>query len=217
MERTIGRSNCCRNRGYIPVYRGAGCTNNYGGHGFGHAEMPLEAARRVLMRTALDWEPLSLDPLAFVDRFGKLHIPFQAALKLAQAFAAAEPDTVRLSVNAEVLHWELKCRDGEEYTTVELVQKWKAGWTLANKWAKAANKDGRPQLSFDDIRNRIDRSMNVLWVRLGEVERERKAEALHLRLLLEQALHELRSSGNGPKAVELESKLNDRAWAVRQQ
>ncbi|HSE89618.1 MAG TPA: hypothetical protein VLJ79_25615 [Candidatus Binatia bacterium] len=56
---------------------------DYGGRDFGHAELPLDVAKRILMRTDLDWDPLVLDPLGFVDRHGKLHLPFQGALKLA--------------------------------------------------------------------------------------------------------------------------------------
>jgi hypothetical protein len=67
-----------------------------------------------------------------VDRHGKLHLPFQGALKLAQAFAASEPDTVLFYLSAEEKRWEEECRKkGEPISTVDLVQKWRAAWMLA--------------------------------------------------------------------------------------
>jgi hypothetical protein len=101
--------------------------------------LPLDVAKRILMRSDLDWDPSALDSLAFVDRHGKLHLPFQVALKLAQAFAASEPDTVLFYLNAEEKRWEEECRKKEEpISTVDLVQKWRAAWTLARQWAKSA-------------------------------------------------------------------------------
>jgi hypothetical protein len=44
---------------------------------------------------------LKLDPISFVDRDGNLNLTFEACLRLAQAFARAEPDTQSRSLLGE--------------------------------------------------------------------------------------------------------------------
>jgi len=178
-----------------------------GERGAGHLEISVEAARRVLMRTGLEWEPVELDPLGFIDRTGKLHLPFRTSLKLAQAFAAAEPDSVNISVMSEEFRWEEDCRREYRGTTVDLVNKWRAGWALAKKWTKAAAKDHEVQLSLDELRRRVESTFAAMWQKVGGIERQRTTEIQRLRSLLERAAQELKSLGASEKADDLLSEM----------
>jgi len=50
--------------------------------------------QRIIDRTGLTAAPTELHPLAYRDRHGNVHLPLEAAVALARAFAAAEPQTV---------------------------------------------------------------------------------------------------------------------------
>jgi len=50
--------------------------------------------QRILDRAGLSTAPSELHPLAYTDRHGDIHLPLDAAVALARAFAAAEPQTV---------------------------------------------------------------------------------------------------------------------------
>jgi len=173
------------------------------GGNIGMASLSLAAARRMLVRTGLDWDPLSLDPLAFVDRDGMLHLPFDAALRLAQAFAAAEPNSVVISTNAKQRRWEDECEKSTSDSTAYLVDQWRAGWTLARQWAKAGQKGQAESLSLDDVRKRAELATGQLWLKLDEVDRERRAEINRLRSLVVGAGDILRRQGQAEEAENL--------------
>jgi len=50
--------------------------------------------QRILDRAGLDTPPADLHPLAYRDRQGYIHLPLDAVVAVARAFAAAEPQTV---------------------------------------------------------------------------------------------------------------------------
>jgi hypothetical protein len=50
-----------------------------------------QRAHRLWRRAGLDGAP-DQHPLAYTDRHGQLHLPYETALQFAQAFAAAEPE-----------------------------------------------------------------------------------------------------------------------------
>lgn len=53
---------------------------------------------RVMARAGIDGSPLDLSPVAYIEQDGYLRVPIDAVSKLAEAFAAAEPDVVRIAV-----------------------------------------------------------------------------------------------------------------------
>ncbi len=53
------------------------------GRDIGHARMLPEAASRILARAGLLTDPLALDPLAFIDRDGKLRLSYAVAVQMA--------------------------------------------------------------------------------------------------------------------------------------
>jgi hypothetical protein len=72
---------------------------------------------------------------AYVDRFGTTHLPFEVAVELAQAFAAAEPETVLLAVDTQQRKYETEAREPGSSYLVPLVNEWRASWALIRQWA----------------------------------------------------------------------------------
>jgi hypothetical protein len=112
---------------------------------------------------------------AFLDRRGEAHLSFATAADLAQAFAASEPQTVLLSVEAEQRKYEYVAREPGNSHHVRLVQRWRAGWALCRQWA-----------GFD------------------EALAERDAEIHRLRRILDDLGYELRRAGQDKLVAKLE-------------
>lgn len=73
--------------------------------------------------------------IAYTDRQGGLHLPFDEALELARMFCAAEPATVLAGVEATERKWAQEARQpGEEYM-VSLLNEYRAAWALIRQWA----------------------------------------------------------------------------------
>jgi hypothetical protein len=188
--------------------------DNLNAHSPGRAEVPVEAARRILMRTNLDWDPLALDPLAFVDRCGSLQLPFRAALKLAQAFAHAEPDSVALTLAAEQHRWEEDCRVDLSESTTELVNRWRAGWALARQWTMAGQDMQQETLALDELRRRVEATFATIWTRIGRIDDERLAEICRLRELVEDAARRLKVQGADAEAEAILTQLDKEPRAL---
>lgn len=73
-------------------------------------------------------------PAAYVDRRGRLHLPFDVALDLGRKFCAAEPSTVLVGVEATEREWTHKVERGEDYI-VTLLNRYRASWALIRQWA----------------------------------------------------------------------------------
>lgn len=73
-------------------------------------------------------------PVAYVDRQGRLHLPFDVALDLGRRFCAAEPATVLVGVEATEREWTHKAKRGEDYI-VTLLNRYRASWALIRQWA----------------------------------------------------------------------------------
>lgn len=112
---------------------------------------------------------------------GDLHLPFDTAVTLARAFAAAEPQTVLLEVETSEHRYELEARELGNSHLVPLVQRWRAGWALCRQWA-----------GFDEQLAQRDR----------EIER--------LRRIITDTGYELRRSGHDEVAAKLERRLKFR-------
>ena len=64
-----------------------------------------EVLERLAHRASLE---IPVQPPGFIDRFGEVHLPFDMAMRLAQAFAVAEPHTVLLQADTEERGYDLK-------------------------------------------------------------------------------------------------------------
>jgi len=71
----------------------------------------------------------------YVDRHGEHHLPFECAISLARAFAAAEPRTVLDFVDGEERAAAVDAREpGHAYMT-SLLAECRASWALVRQWA----------------------------------------------------------------------------------
>jgi hypothetical protein len=91
-----------------------------------------EAVDRVKTRATMDTSKRS--PLAYIDRGGKLHLPFDEAFELARMFCAAEPAAVLVRAEATERDWAQQARrPGEEYI-IPLLNQYRASWALIRQW-----------------------------------------------------------------------------------
>lgn len=118
---------------------------------------------------------------SFVDRFGTFHAPFDVALELARKFAAAEPNTVLINVEAHERRYEAEARELGNAYLVPLVERWRASWALCRQWA-----------GFDDALA------------------QRDAEIKFLRELINRTMWDLRTKGQEDLATKLERRLKRR-------
>jgi len=91
-----------------------------------------EALDRFLARAKAG--PLRESVVAYADRQGNLHLPFDEAFELGRKFCAAEPSTVLVEVEAFEREWTHKATHGEEYI-LELLNEYRASWALLRQWA----------------------------------------------------------------------------------
>ena len=134
-----------------------------------------DALDRVLQRAKFE---MPIQQPAYEDRQGRLRLPFDGAVMLARAFAAAEPQTVLLEVDTSQQRYEMEARELGNSYLVPLVQRWRAGWALCRQWA-----------GFDE----------------GLAERDREIE--RLRRVIVDLGYELRRSGQDVLAAKLDRKL----------
>ncbi len=74
-------------------------------------------------------------PMAYIDRGGTLHVPFDQAVELARRFSAAEPAAVLLDIESTERKWSQQARTpGEDYI-VGLLNKYRAAYALIRQWA----------------------------------------------------------------------------------
>lgn len=91
-----------------------------------------EAMQRIRARSGMRVEKESY--VAYTDRQGMLHIPFDEAFELGRKFCAAEPATVLVGVETTERQWTHKATNGGEYI-IELLNQYRASWALLRQWA----------------------------------------------------------------------------------
>jgi hypothetical protein len=91
-----------------------------------------EALSRVKERARLDAAKHS--PVTYVDRYGKVHAPFDEALELARAFCAVEPGTVLTGVESTEREWSHKASQPGENYIVSLLNEYRASWAIIRQW-----------------------------------------------------------------------------------
>ncbi len=173
------------------------------GRDIGHARMSPEAAKRILARAGIPSDPLEMDPLGFIDSTGKLHLSFAVAVQIAQAFAKSEPDTVLVSADAHQRQWETELTEPHQ---VDLLQNWRAGWTLARQWASGTVTVA--DRSLNQVRHGLEHEWEELWKRFADMEGESREETERLRSLVLEAVDLLRSTKADREADRLLLKLH---------
>lgn len=101
----------------------------------GTVHMMAEELREVARLAGLPQELEDLDPLAYVDRDGYMHLPTVVAEKLAHAYASAESEMVLMSIEDDEKEWRARgFEDGERFWHDYLREK-TPGFALARYWA----------------------------------------------------------------------------------
>lgn len=90
--------------------------------------------QRILDRAGLTTDPVALHPLAYRDRHGQVHMPLDAAVAVAKAFAAAEPETVVRYLDDEEEELRIKGATGERWYH-QYLRELSPGYALARQWA----------------------------------------------------------------------------------
>jgi hypothetical protein len=145
---------------------------------YGALSCEPEVLERVIRRASCE---LPIQRPGFIDRFGVAHLPFDSAVRLAQAFAVAEPRTVLLQADTEEQDYDLKANELGNSYLVPIVQQRRAGWALCRQWA-----------GFD------------------QAIAQREQEIQRLRRIIEDIRYELRRAGQDDLAAEVDRKLHRR-------
>lgn len=91
--------------------------------------------QRIMDRAGLDGQPARLHPLAFRDRRGIVHLPLEAAVSVARAFAAAEPQTVVAYLDDTEEEFRLRGNSPGERWWHDYLREKAPGFALARQWA----------------------------------------------------------------------------------
>jgi hypothetical protein len=156
----------------------------------GHGRMFPASARRIMDRAGINEDISAIDPLAFVDQEGILRVTFATALRMAQAFAAAEPDTVLICAESLQQEYEEKL---DSHYQIEMLQNHRAAVALVRQWASGAA--AITNRSLLEMRHDIQNGWEGLWERIAEIEQSDRDEIQRLRNMLMEAAEQLRAKG----------------------
>lgn len=144
-------------------------------------EISREALQRLLDRAGIDGDPLRLDHAAYTDRFGRIHLPWQAVEMIARAYAAAEPDMVMMYLEDREAEMRARGYDPGDRIYHRFLREYQPGYALARQWAG------------------IQREAEELQKEIGR-----------LRGLLTMAVADLKAAGLDQKAWRLARAVDDR-------
>lgn len=122
------------------------------------AEAP-DVIERICALAGIEVADLPDRHLSYLDRHGRLHLTFGAALHLARAFAAAEPGTVLLHIDTDERTYVTKASEPFNSYLVPLVEQWRAGWALVRQWAGTDAQVARKDKEIDRLRQVIGRTI----------------------------------------------------------
>lgn len=118
-----------------------------------------DVIERICTRAGIEVADLPDHHLSYLDRRGGLHLSFGAALHLARAFAAAEPSTVLLHIDATEREYVIKASEPFNSFLVPLVERWRAGWAVARQWAGTDVQLARLNAEIDRLRQVVQRTI----------------------------------------------------------
>jgi hypothetical protein len=106
----------------------------------------------------------------FIALDGRAQIPFAGAERIAMAFAAAEPDSVMMTIDAEAEELRAQGYDvGERYWHDEL-RKRRPAFAVARQWAGFEAETARLQAEVQRLRNLL--GMAISDLRAADLRRE---------------------------------------------
>jgi hypothetical protein len=89
---------------------------------------------RLKVRARLSSLQLDEAPPRYIDRQGRLHLPFETALELARAFCMAEPSTALTDVEATERKWSLTATRPDGDYIIPLLKSYRASWSVIRQW-----------------------------------------------------------------------------------
>lgn len=92
----------------------------------------LEALDRVRKRAK--FTPKRDSELAYIDRFGNVHVPYSEALELAKAFCISEPNTVLVNIESTEREWVQKASQPGNKHILPLLNEYRASWAIIRQW-----------------------------------------------------------------------------------
>jgi hypothetical protein len=123
---------------------------------------PAEAVERLMRRAGVDGEPAELHPLGFVDRHGTVHLPTAGAEALARAFAAAEPESVTMYLEAEEAEDRARGYDPGDRFYHDYLRTQRPGFAVARQWAGFENELESLQKEIARLRGLVMRGVSEL-------------------------------------------------------
>jgi hypothetical protein len=148
------------------------------GAGQGQVSMTAIELERIAQRAGLTEPPVRLHHLGFVDNNGDIHLPLDAAVRIARAFAAAEPETVLMYIDD--YEQELKVRGyqpGDRYLH-NVLRQYQPGWAIARQWAGFDQDVERLEKEITRLRGLVSRAAASLRETGNEQEAHRLLRAL---------------------------------------
>ncbi len=145
----------------------------------GTVHMDAPELREIARLSGLPQRLEDLHPLAYVDRYGDLHLPIELAEQLAHAYASAESEAVLMYIEDE--EKEYKCRGyepGGRFWHDELRRRM-PGFALARYWAGHEEEIGYLRAEIERLRNLVVSAADTLSAK------GLYAEAGHIRLALQ--------------------------------
>jgi hypothetical protein len=97
--------------------------------------MSESVLQRIIDRAGLTSAPADLHPLAHRDRRGYVHLPLEATVELARAFAAAEPTTVIGYLDDQEEEMRLRGNQPGERWWHSYLREQSRGFAIARQWA----------------------------------------------------------------------------------
>jgi hypothetical protein len=112
-------------------------------------------------------------PYGYVDSAGLGHLPFDAAIQLAEAFATAEPSTVLPAIEVEERRMRQELREPGRGYLAPLAARYRAAWALIRQWASYDAAIADRDRTIEDLTQLLHRTM---WeLRRPDVDTERLA------------------------------------------
>jgi hypothetical protein len=120
--------------------------------------MDEDELQRILDRAGVETAPLDLHPVAYRDRYGHVHLPLQATVALAKAFAAAEPQTVTSYIDDQEDEYRLRGNQPGERFWHDHVREKAPGFALARQWAGLAQEADLLRKEISRLRMLVSRA-----------------------------------------------------------
>jgi hypothetical protein len=130
--------------------------------------------QRICDRAGISSQPRDLHPLSFRDRHGRVHLPLDGMVRLAQAFAAAEPRAVSEYIDDQEDEYRLRGNAPGDRWWHRYLREQAPGFALARRWA-GLEEEG------DGLRQEIARLRVLVSTAASDLKaagQERKAQRL---------------------------------------